>query len=176
MAKIRCLLIMASLAWSAVGRGDVVSRGDHGFQLRIEVIVAAPPEQVFEALVNRVGAWWDPAHTFGGDASRLSIDARPGGCFCEQLSGGAVQHLVVSYADRGRQLRLLGGLGPLQELGVGGALSFSLTSSEEVTAVVVTYNVSGFFPEGTADWAPAVDCVVTEQVQRLKAHVEASPR
>ena len=168
------LAVIAAVACGAPASGDVVSQDDNGFQLRTAVTVAAPAAEVFNALINDVGQWWNSAHTYGGDASRLSIDPRPGGCFCEALADGAVQHLVVSYVNKGQALRLLGGLGPLQELGVSGALSFSLRPTDETTVLAVTYNVSGFFAQGTADWAAAVDGVVAEQVQRLKAHIEGS--
>ena len=168
------LVTLASLLVAGpVASADVVSRGDNGFRLRIVVSVAAPTAAVFDALTSHVGAWWDSSHTYGGDATRLSIDARPGGCFCEALPGGAVQHLMVSYVDQGRELRMLGGLGPLQALGVTGAMRFALTPADAVTSVEVTYNVSGFFPEGTAEWSGVVDRVVSEQVQRLKGYIEA---
>ena len=172
LSALRLIAFATLVVAGPVAFGDVVAHGDNGFRLRTVVPVAAPATDVFDALTNHVGAWWDSSHTYGGEAAQLSIDARPGGCFCEALPGGAVQHLTVSYVDRDRELRLLGGLGPLQALGVTGAMQFVLTPVDAVTRVELTYNVSGFFPEGTAEWSGVVDRVVSEQVQRLKAYVE----
>jgi len=174
MATAIFCLHLAGFLWAGIAWGDVVSQADAGFQLRITASVRGTPATVFDALTNRVGQWWDPAHTYGGDSSQLSIEPRAGGCFCEKLPDGEVEHLTVSYVDKDRELRLLGGLGPLQGLGAHGAMSFSLTSSDGVTHLVVIYHVSGYFPDGTNDWAPVVDRVLSEQVQRLKSHVEAS--
>ena len=52
-------------------------------------------------------------------------------------------------------------------------MRFVLRPAEDGTLVVMTYNVSGFFPAGTAEWSGVVDRVTAEQVQRLKQHVEA---
>ena len=52
------------------------------------------------------------------DAKNLSIDARPGGCFCEKLpNGGGVEHARVVYVAPREVLRLSGALGPLQGVG-----------------------------------------------------------
>jgi len=76
----------------------------------------------------------------------------------------------VVYAAPGKALRLVGGLGPLQEMGVSGALTFTLKAeSAGVTRVTVSYAVSGFAPQGFADLAPAVDAVLGEQLARYVA-------
>ena len=172
---LRTLLVLVGSLFAGAGvQGDVIAHGEGGFQLRSSVSIAAPVAAVFEALTGRIGSWWDGAHTYGGNASALSIDPSPGGCFCETLSGGEVQHLTVSFVDQDRELRLLGGLGPLQALGATGAMRFALTEAGAGTRLDVTYNVTGFFPDGSADWAGAVDRVVAEQVHRLKAYAEDS--
>ena len=95
--------------------------GPSGFTVRITVHVAAPPSGVFDAL-TMPSRWWNPQHTFSGDASHLRLELKAGGCFCETLpNGGSVQHLTVVYVDPGKALRLRGALGPFQSLGVDGA-------------------------------------------------------
>ena len=91
--------------------------------------IAAPPEEVFRALTEDVGQWWDSNHTYSGSSANLSLDPRPGGCFCEQIEGGGVQHMEVSQVWPGKTLVLLGGLGPLQPMGVqrGRAYSYKAT-------------------------------------------------
>ncbi len=48
-----------------------------------------------------------------------------GGCFCELIPDGAgeIEHMRVIYTRPGVTLRLQGGLGPLQEVGVSPAFS-----------------------------------------------------
>jgi hypothetical protein len=124
-------------------------------------------------LVQQVGGWWNPAHTYSGDSKNLSIDARPGGCFCEELpNGGGVEHLRVVYLVPDEMLRLIGGLGPLQASGVVGSFSWTLTDSGSSTTVEVTYVVGGFMEGGFERIAPAVDGVIGEQVHRPKLFVE----
>ena len=75
-----------------------------------ERVIAAPVDAVYAAAVDRIGDWWSSDHTISGDASRLRIDARPLGCFCEDLEdGGGVVHLIVTFVNREVLVRLTGG-------------------------------------------------------------------
>lgn len=67
----------------------------------------------------------------------------------------------------GRSLRLTGALGPLQPMGLAGALSFTLTPVAAGTHIVAEYAVSGFAPHGFESLAGAVDGVLAEQLARL---------
>src|ERR1700704_6205463 len=109
-----CFLILGSSAAFA----DVVDSAPNGFTVKVAADAAAPAARVYQALTQQIASWWDKAHTWSGNAAYLSIDARPGGCFCEKLPNGGVQHMTVLYADPGKLLRLSGGLGPLQDLAV----------------------------------------------------------
>jgi len=132
----------------------------------------ATPAKVFDALVQ-VSEWWSPKHTYSGDAKNLSLDARPGGCFCERLSnGGGAEHLRVIHVVPGQMLRMSGALGPLQGLGVAGSLSVELKPSFFGTSVELIYSVGGFSEGGFNQLAPAVQGVLTDQMNRLKAYVE----
>lgn len=151
----------------------VIESSAHGFELKNEATVAAAPDRVFAALSRRVGRWWDPEHTYSGDARNMRIDARPGGCFCEQIPGkGAIEHLRVVYVSKNESLRLSGALGPLQQWGVAGALSWSLKADGANTVVTQVYSVGGFRPGGFAELAPVVGQVLETQLQRLKRYVE----
>ena len=78
----------------------------NGFLVKFEVSVNAPAAKVYDALVGQIGSWWDPEHTYSDDAKNLSIDARPGGCFCEKLpNGGGVEH---SRSFTSRRLKFCG--------------------------------------------------------------------
>jgi uncharacterized protein YndB with AHSA1/START domain len=108
----------ALLAAATVGHAEVVSVGATGFEVRESMHVAAPPSKVYDGLLHPA-SWWNSEHTFSGSAANMTLDARPGGCWCESLhDGGSVEHLRVIYVSPGKVLRLRGGLGPFQMLAV----------------------------------------------------------
>jgi uncharacterized protein YndB with AHSA1/START domain len=144
-----------------------------GFLVKFEVSVNAPAAKVYDALVGQIGSWWNSEHTYSGDAKNLSIEARPGGCFCEKLSdGGAIEHLRVIYVAPREVLRLSGALGPLQASGVAGSMTWKLTGESDNTRVQISYSVGGFIEGGFDKVAPAVESVLREQFDRLKLFVE----
>ena len=166
-------MVAFTLLLMFAGVGEVVDSSKSGFTVRNTFQVSAPAEKVFEKLVDDVGKWWDPAHTWSGESKNLSIEARAGGCFCEKLEdGGSVEHLTVVYVDKGKTLRMRGALGPLQEMGVTGAATFSFVESSAGTEIVLEYRVTGYSPEGLDTLAPVVDEVLRLQLGRLGAYVE----
>jgi uncharacterized protein YndB with AHSA1/START domain len=159
------------MAMAPAARSEVVDAQTGGFTVRESVTIAAPPTRVWDALAH-VGGWWDPSHTYSGDAANLSIVLRPGGLWQETLpDGGGVRHMVV-LAKPAHLLRLEGALGPLQALGVAGHLTFALEPSGGATTVTQTYDVGGHAPGGLDKLAAPVDRVLTEQLDRLKRYVE----
>ena len=158
---------------SASAHAAVVDVADGGFTVRHTIEVRGQAVPAYRTVVDRVSAWWQADHTFSGNAANLSIDARPGGCFCESLPGaGGVRHLTVVYADPGKLLRLTGGLGPLQDLAVDGAMTWKFTESGTTTMIEITYTVGGYAPGGLAALAPIVDMVLGTQVARLKRLID----
>ena len=134
--------------------------------------ISAPADRVYAAL-GEVGRWWSPSHTFSRGAGNLSMELHAGGCYCERLKdGGSVQLLQVVYAAPGEGLRLRGALGPLQTEGVDGTLSWTLKPVEGGTSLTQSYVVVGYIRSGMEQWAPRVDRVLDEQLQRLKSFVE----
>jgi len=112
--------------------GSVSNVSANGFLVTLDVTVAAPRDRVYRALVGDVGAWWSSDHTFSGDSRNLSIDARPGGCFCERLpGGGGGEHQRVVFVRPGEMLRLSGALGPLQSSAVTGTMTWTLMPSND---------------------------------------------
>jgi hypothetical protein len=170
------LVVLMALALLGRGRARaaVVDSTQAGFLVRSEAVVHAAPDSVYRALTGRIGAWWDSEHTFSGDSRNLSLEAVPGGCFCEQLpQGGGVRHLTVVFVAPGRTLRLVGGLGPLQGAGVAGSLTWTLVpATPDGTQVRLEYSVGGYLRGGLAGLAPAVDAVLGEQLTRLMRFVE----
>jgi len=167
--------LFAVLATAAPAAAEVKSATPNGFEVATTVTIAGPADLVYGAL-GEVGRWWSSSHTFSRDAANLSIELRAGGCFCERLKdGGSVQHLQVVYAAPGAGLRLRGALGPLQMEGVDGTLSWALKPGEGGTDVTQSYVVGGYIRSGMEQWAPRVDRVLDEQLQRLKSFVEGKP-
>ena len=170
----RCLL--GALALVLLSRTPAQSEPQvtpNGFLVKFEVIINAPAAKVYDALVGQIGSWWDPEHTYSGDAKNLSIDARPGGCFCEKLpNGGGIEHARVIYVAPREVLRLSGALGPLQASGVAGTLTWKLTSGSDNTRIQLSYSVGGFIDGGFEKIAPLVENVLRGQLDRLKQFAE----
>jgi hypothetical protein len=172
----RGLLIAAMLVTGFAApavRPEVVTRSASGFQSTMSVWVSRPPREAYERAVGAVARWWDPAHTYSGDAANLTLAASAGGCFCETLpGGGSVQHLEVAYVQPGAAIRLLGGLGPLQDIGAGGELTWKFESIEGRTRVTWTYRVTGMDAGDVAKLSGPVDQVLAVQLARLGRFIE----
>ena len=163
------------LAFSQAGgaAAEVLSSNSNGFSVKHSLEISATPQQVYDSIVKSVGSWWNSSHTFSGSSKNLSIDDQPGGCFCERWDGKAgVRHMTVVFANPGKILRMSGGLGPFQDMGVAGSLTFALAWAEGRTLLTLTYNAGGYSTEGLAKWAGAADSMLLEQVSRLKRFVE----
>ena len=168
----RVALALLAVCAAGAASAEVVSAGEDGFTVRNTVEIAAPPARVYAAL-GEPGRWWQPDHTWSGDAANLSLDLRAGGCFCEKLpDGGGVEHLRVVMARPGQLLRLSGALGPLQGEGVSGALTFELKPKGVGTELVQTYVVRGFSTADAARWSAPVGGVLKTQLERLDRYVE----
>ncbi|HTS48446.1 MAG TPA: SRPBCC domain-containing protein [Bryobacteraceae bacterium] len=171
MRSIRALVIFLTAA-SIPGVAEVTDSASNGFTLKTTVQIQAPPDTVYRRLIQ-VGDWWDSAHTFSGNAKNLSIEEKPGGCFCEKLpNGGGVRHLEVVFLAPGKRLVLSGGLGPLQSIGASGAITFDLTPAEGGTKLQFVYAVNGYLAAGMNTLAAPVDSVWSELLVRLKNSVE----
>jgi uncharacterized protein YndB with AHSA1/START domain len=123
-------------------RSEVIESTAAGFSVRTVAAIKAPPAKVYAALTDRVGGWWDPAHTFSHDARNLSLDAKPGA------------------------------IGPLQEAALAGTMTWNLSETGGGTTVELTYTVGGFRAGGFRDMPTVVDGVLRGQLARLKGFVE----
>lgn len=171
----RIMIGAAALALlaAATARAEVTDAQPAGFQVRHQVVIAAPAAAVWGVLVQP-SKWWSSAHTWSGSAANLSLGAASGGCFCERLpNGGSVLHMTTVHAAPGQKLVLSGGLGPLQSSGATGAMTILLAEKDGATTVTVTYDVGGYFKGGLDKLAAPVDGVLGQQVQGLKTAVEA---
>jgi hypothetical protein len=69
---------------------------------------------------------------------------------------------------------MIGGLGPLQMLGVHGGMSWKFEEiSPTETKITHQYQVVGFMKDGLDKLAPIVDGVQTIQVKALTAKIES---
>jgi hypothetical protein len=163
---------LALALFAGESRAEIVSAGPNGFNIRqVTEVSNAPPPTVWAALSD-VGKWWDPEHTFSGDARNLTLEPTVRGCFCEKLSLYAgVEHATVVHAQPTKLLRLSGALGPLQEFGVQGTLTWQLEAGGGGTRITLTYSAGGFADRPLSDWAPMVDNVLSVQLKRLSRFV-----
>jgi hypothetical protein len=169
-AAFAAAITLLSPVWA---RAEVLNQAANGFTSKVTVNIHATPDDVYRRIVRNVGDWWNPAHTFSGDARYLTIDAKAMGCFCEKLPNlGSARHMEVVMAAPGEKLVMIGALGPFQSLAVTGAMTIQLSPSEGGTKLEMTYAVAGYIPAGMNTWAAPVDGVLTEQFTRLKNYIE----
>ena len=165
-------VLAVALSYVTTASAEVVAVGGGGFEVVEKTHVTGTSAALYEALLapNR---WWESTHTYSGDARRLTLDARAGGCWCETLpDGGSAQHMIVTYVSPGKALRLRGALGPLQAMGVDGSLTMTVARVEGGADLTLTYAVGGYSREGFEDIAKGVDAVLGRQVARLRMLVE----
>jgi uncharacterized protein YndB with AHSA1/START domain len=159
----------------SIGRpavAEVISAGQNGFEIRETVHVAAAPDKAFAALLQPA-QWWSSEHTFSGSAANLTLDARAGGCWCERLvDGGSVEHMRVVYVAPGKLLRLRGALGPLQGLGVEGAMTISVKAGASGTDITISFAAGGYVKDGFDGLSKGVDHVLGEQLERLRKLID----
>ena len=166
-------ILLATLLACGPVIAEVTDAGPGGFTSVNDALINAERKDAWLAAINDIDRWWDPAHTLSGEGHRLSLDARPQGCFCENLGDTAgVVHLTVTMVSPGILLRLTGGLGPLGLLGVSGNMTWEFADEEDGTRVTFTYAVGGYRAGGLDGFAGPVDSVIGEALQRLKAYVE----
>lgn len=160
-------LVAAFLLIVGSAHADVTAKAPDGFSLHIASVVKLDRDAAWARLVD-MASWWNPAHSYSGDAAAMSLDARAGGCWCEIWSGGEVEHGRVIFVMPQRVLRANAALGPLQQMGVDAVLTFELADGAEsgTTKVIVDYNVSGSSISGLDAIAATVDGVLKEQVAR----------
>lgn len=165
-------LLAILLAACLPARAAVIEAAPSGFTLENQQDVPVDADAAWKALVQDVGQWWPSDHTWWGDNARLSIDPRAGGCFCEINGEQQARHLEVVFVDPGRTLRMIGGLGPLQGMGLQGVLEFRLTPLETGgTRIALWYRVGGYTPDDLSAFAPIVDRVQGLQLGGLAAHL-----
>lgn len=161
----------ATLLGAPLASAEIASSSPSSFTIHAEAEVAATPQKVWRDL-TRIDRWWSSAHTYSGDASNLRLDARAGGCWCERWGNSqSVEHMrvvAVMEHDGVRTLRAIGGLGPLQEMGVTGVLTFTIEPHSNGAKIIMNYLVSGDARLNLDAIATPVDSVLMQQFERLR--------
>lgn len=166
------LIGIAGSALLPVARAEVLDQSSSGFTLQQKIEVPVSRDRAWAALVNDVGLWWPADHTWWGDARKLSIEAVANGCFCERDGERQAAHMRVVFVDPPQTLRLLGGLGPLQGMGLDGVLEFSLQAQgERSTTVTMRYRAGGYVSEDLSQLVPVVDQVQGQQLGGLRDYL-----
>lgn len=166
--------IAISAACIALANGaanaEVKASAPNGLIIQIKGETALTREAAWERLL-RIGTWWSNDHTYSGKASAMTIDAVAGGCWCEIWEGGEVEHGRVIYVSPNNALRFSSALGPLQDLGVSAAVTFTLSdgSGPGTTAITLDMQAVGSSLSDLDKMAPLVDAVLAEQVRRFTA-------
>ena len=159
---------LLGLSLCAAAGAEVRDATPGGFTVENVEVVPTDAATTWKALVEDVGKWWPADHTWWGDASKLSISPRAGGCFCEIDGARQAQHMTIGFVDPPNTLRLLGGLGPLQGMGLHGVLEFRLTPADGGgTRIVLFFRAGGYAPDDLTAFAPTVDRVQAQQLGGL---------
>jgi hypothetical protein len=168
------LIVVSLMATPA--SAAVVSAGENGFEVEHSVNLVIPQPDAFAAF-GQVGRWWSNEHTYSGDAKRMSLQMRPGGCFCEPLDGGGgIEHMRVTFLQPGERLVLTGSLGPLLYEATSGVMDVKVTRIAGGSRVTMNYRAAGFAKGGAAAMAPLVDQVLGEQMKRFRVYAASAPK
>ena len=172
----RLMLLSLSALIAAPASAEVVSAGPNGFEVQ-EVVNLVVPQPNAYAAFGQIGQWWSKDHTYSGDAARMSLQLRPGGCLCEPLDGGGgVEHMRVSFLKPGEQIVLTGSLGPLLYEATAGVMDVRFERIAGGTRVTMNYRAAGFAKGNGDQLAPGVDQVLAEQMKRYRAYAAKAPK
>ncbi|GAA4867569.1 SRPBCC family protein [Luteimonas vadosa] len=155
------------LVFALEAGAEVKEAVPQGFTIENARTVAADPATTWRALVHDIDRWWPKDHSWWGDASTLSIEPRAGGCFCERDGARQARHMAVVFVEPDKLLRMVGGLGPLQGMGLGGAMEWRLEPVASGTRVTWWYRAGGYTPDDLTSFAAIVDKVQARQLQGL---------
>ena len=163
-----CLVAFALIAAPARAHAAVKPLEVGGFEVTHQLVVAGTPTQVFDMITGDLKPWWD--HTFIEHPTALYVEPWPGGGFYEIFDGvgNGVRHAMVTWAERGRRLRLEGPLG-LAGNGVVFVSTYDLSAQgTDSTAIHFKSSFAGKVEKG---WAGSVDGVWEHFLfERLKAY------
>ena len=187
----RSVLILITTLFALPSMADINYADSTGFSITNVSESNAPVDVVYTQFMKHIDMWWPKDHTWW--KGKLHIDEKAGGCFCETIDTKSALHMQISVMEPNKKVVMLGGLGPLQEMGMSGALiwEFNVIDSPAVeetdsapqqrnnvqkrTKVTLMYNASGTIhfngTKATNDEAvnlvTIVDSVQTQQLNAL---------
>lgn len=172
----KSIAIIALLLGSPAA-AEVVSASPNGFEVRETVPLVVSAEAAFNAF-SSLPSWWDPQHTYSGDAANLSLNVTPGACLCERIpkTGGGVEHLRVTYVEPGKRILFTGALGPLLFEAVTGVMDVQVKKTGGGSELVLDYKAAGFAKGGADKLAPVVNQVLGAQMKRFRKFATAQPK
>ena len=159
-----CLLSAVPLT---VGLGEVLQSAPDGFHLKIEIEIPIGSDDAYRKFVDDFNKWYDASHSYSQNAENLSLDLEQHSMFERLPEGGFVRHMEISFHQPGKSLRMLGGLGPLQTMGVSGCMEFKFAERDGKTVVSMEYIVTGASFQKLDRLAAPVDGVMNAQLQRF---------
>jgi uncharacterized protein YndB with AHSA1/START domain len=166
----RTIIFALSLTLATPATAEVLSASANGFEIQHSVSLVIPQPKAFTAF-GQVGQWWSKDHTYSGDAARMTLQMRPGGCFCETLEGGGgIEHLRVTYVQPDERIVLTGGLGPLLYEATAGVMDVKVERIAGGSRVTMNYRAAGFAKGGAEKLAPLVDQVLGDQMKRFRVY------
>ena len=109
MARALAPLLLSLLMVAPAQAADPPPTGFFTFSFVVEL--PGPVDEMYDALTGDISGWWD--HTQSEAPLSLEIQAQPGGHFLEIFdeTGDGVIHATVTYAQRGKKLRMVGPFG-----------------------------------------------------------------
>jgi hypothetical protein len=134
---VRGAILCVALAFAFAMPGAsaaVIDQAANGFTVENSQWVPTDPDTSWKAFVDEVGKWWPADHTWWGDASKLSISQKVGGCFCEMN-------------------------GPRQGMGLNGALEWRFAEEKGGTRITLWYRAGGYTPDDPGEFVPVIDKV-----------------
>lgn len=168
------LLLVTLTGGAGLAHSDVVKKSDSEFFIRLEMLLDHNSQAVYRGLAE-LPAWWNPSHSHSGEAANLSFELQAGSCFCERWGQSSVEHMRVLYAVEGREVRLEGGLGPLQAMPVSGLMRWRLVPQGEKTVLTWEYSVWGNASNQLQRLADPVNDVLAQQMQGMADYLSRKP-
>lgn len=140
----------------------------------IEIPIKAKPGRVWKAITAEINSWWLPEFRMAKGGKRVKLEAKIGGRWCEEASGGGgILWATVIGLTKGESLQVAGHVAPPWGADTWIA-SLDLEESDEGTLFRFHQVVMGDLTQEQADeiehgWK----WLFTDG---LKAHCEAAPR
>jgi uncharacterized protein YndB with AHSA1/START domain len=167
----RTLILGVAALIAAVGTpaaAEIVSRSENAFMLKFTGRTTLGPAGVPEAL-SQLPLWWDPAHSYSGDADNLSLDLGVGGCWCEKLEDGTDFDHGRTLSVEPDEMRFHAPFGPLRSMATRADLVVTYPLVDGVVTPTWTFVVEG---PGVGAMAEPVDAVMGGGFARWIAHMD----